>query len=322
MLLRRLQPVRTAIVGAVSSTKILLHSLINGGIKPLRLFTLPRDMHHRHSDFVDLTLDCSEHDVEVSYISDINDPETINELKQLNLDILFVVGWSQICRSNVLNIPSQGCIGYHPALLPLYRGRAVIPWTILLDLSETGGTFFFLDEGVDSGDIIIQESFLVEPNETATTLYKKHEIALGKMSNALVKILTKGKIPRKQQDHSLATYCAKRVANDGLINWQLPAQEIWRLIRAVTDPYPGAFSFWKNEKLIIWNATPVDASRYIGLPGQVQDICDEGVIVQCGDQQHLLLREVQIEGQDRINPKYIFKKHERLGIDVINILKR
>jgi methionyl-tRNA formyltransferase len=313
--------VRTAIVGAVSSTQILLKSLVNGGIKPLRLFTLPKDMRHRHSDFVDLTLDCSKHDVQVSYISDINDPESINELKQLNLDILFVVGWSQICRSNVLNIPSQGCIGYHPALLPLHRGRAVIPWTILLGLSEAGGTFFFLDEGVDSGDIIIQESFTVEPNETVTTLYKKHEIALEKMANALVEFLKKGEIPRRQQDHSLATYCAKRVANDGLINWQLSAQEIWRLIRAVTDPYPGAFTFWKNEKLIIWKATPLDASEYIGLPGQIQDICDEGVIVQCGQQQHLMLQEVQLEGQDRCNPRSILKKHDRLGIDINDIIK-
>ncbi|MGB9880935.1 MAG: methionyl-tRNA formyltransferase, partial [Anaerolineae bacterium] len=136
-------------------------------------------------------------------------------------------------------------------------------------------------------------------------------------------LLESGKPPRHPQDHSKATYCAKRTPADGLIDWQQPAERIWTLIRAVGEPYPGAFTFHRGRKLIIWEATFVPSAPYCGLPGQIQAISQDGVLVQCGDGRHIKLRTVQAEGEDRCPAsEYFTKVHEVLGIDWLSVYQQ
>jgi methionyl-tRNA formyltransferase len=310
------------LVGTVKSTLVALETMIEKSIKPITVVTLPLSKAYRHSDFVDLRPLTLKYNIPIIEASNINNPETIEKIKSFEPDYMFVIGWSQILNKEVLAIPSKGSIGYHPAPLPKNRGRAVIPWAILQGEKETGSTLFWLDEGVDSGDILLQKIFPVDFNETATTLYEKHLKVLKELLLEALSLLINGKAPRIPQDHTKATYCAKRTPADGYINWDLPAKHIWTLIRAVTEPYPGAFTFYKGKKLIIWEADYIGDAPYCGIPGQIQAFEGTGALVKCGDGNHILLKVVQLEGEDKILPRNLFKLHEKLGIDFISLYQK
>jgi methionyl-tRNA formyltransferase len=312
---------QTVLVGAVESTAATLEALVRHGVPPAAVFTLPLSLAHRHSDFVDLRPTAAQSGVPIVEVRNVNDPESMDRLRGLQPRYVFVVGWSQICRREFLDTPSDGAIGFHPALLPADRGRAVIPWTILKRRPETGTTLFWMDEGMDSGDIIRQVRIEVARDETAATLYAKHIEALGRMLDVVIPQLRQGEAPRIKQDHSRATYCAKRTPADGLIDWQAAADEVWTHIRAVGDPYPGAFTFNQGRKLFIWEADYVGEAPYVGLPGQVQQVSEDGALVQCGDGRHVLVRTVQVEGEPRGTPKGVIRNHARLGIDWVGIIE-
>lgn len=311
---------KIALVGTVRSTQVALETIVQRGIMPSILITLPLSKAYRHSDFVDLRPLALKYNISLLETSNINDVKVIDYLKELKLDYIFVIGWSQILSKELLDIPSKGCIGYHPAPLPRNRGRAVIPWTILLGEKETGSTLFWLDEGIDSGDILVQKIFPVSPSETATTLYEKHLKVLEELLLEALYLLENDKAPRIPQDNSKATYCAKRTPEDGFINWELPAKNIETLIRAVTRPYPGAFTFYKGKKTIIWEAERVEDDIYYGLPGQIQKISSDGIIVTCGDGSCLLLKDIEIENE--LSPTEFFKVHEKLGINILELYRR
>ena len=313
---------RIALVGTVISTQVALEGIIENGVKPQVVVTLDPTLRTRHSDYVDLAWLTSKNGIETLYVKNINDQEVVEKLEKLNLDYIFVIGWSQILRPEVLGIARFGVIGYHPALLPNFRGRGVIPWTIIKGLSHTGGTLFFIDEGLDSGDIIIQREFELSVDETASSLVEKHMKHLKIMIAKLLDYIKHGQIPRIAQDETQASFCARRTPRDGLIDWNRSAYDIWTLIRATTDPYPGAFTFWNGKKLIIWKARLLEnCSKYIGFPGQIQECLENSVIVQCGDGKNIELLEVQIEGEERCNPLFL-KKHERLGISMLDLMTK
>ncbi len=253
---------------------------------PSLVITLPPEAADRHSDFADLTTPALKAGSAVFHATNINAEATLEAVRATAPDLILVLGWSQICRQAFRDIPRLGVIGFHPAALPRLRGRGVIPWTILLDEKTTGSSLFWIDEGMDSGDIILQRLFPLAPDETARSLYAKHVGNLAEMVPEAVALATEGRAPRIEQDHTLASYCAKRVAEDGLIDWSHPAAEILRLIRAVGDPYPGAFSLRDGRPIHIDAArTFADSFRYIGLAGQVQAHTTEGFTVMCGDRQ-------------------------------------
>lgn len=309
---------RVVLVGAVEGSAIALDALIGSGCPPIAVCTLPLSKAARHSDFVDLRPRAVECGIPVVESSNINDPATLNALRCFEPDYIAVIGWSQICRDDFLRLPKKGCIGYHPALLPENRGRAVIPWTILQRASHTGSTLFWLDHGADSGDILLQRRIEVAPDETARSLYQKHMDALCEMLREALPLLASHSPPRAPQDHRRATYCSKRVAADGLIDWSLPAPDVWTLIRAVGEPYPGAFSFYRRKRVLIWDAELVGDAPYHGVTGQIQTLTADGALVRCGDGRHVLLKVVQTDGGMKLSPIDVFKNHERLGIDWIS----
>ena len=305
---------KSILVGAVDSTRIAMTSLVAKGVPPAALLTLPVAKAARHSDFVHLKPIADRYGIPVIPITNVNHPEVLEKIRAIQPDYSFVIGWSQICTPDFLNIARVGSIGYHPAPLPENRGRAVIPWTILQRRQQTGSTLFWMDEGADSGDILAQEMFEVAADETATTLYRKHGDCLGRLLDHALPALIENRGQKQPQDHSQATYCAKRVAADGLIDWSQPAEVVWRLIRAVTDPYPGAFTYYRGHKLVIWEAAFVGECPYYGLPGQIQAIASEGVLVQCGDGQHLRLQKMQFENAPDFLAYDALKLHEKFGL--------
>lgn len=310
---------RTALVGAVDSTRIALEALAEAGHPPLALFTLPPERSARHSDYVDIAPVAARHGVRVVPAPNVNAPEVLDELRRLELDYLMVIGWSQICRPELLGVARRGSIGYHPAALPQNRGRAVIPWTIIQGIESTGSTLFWMDEGVDSGDIIAQEIFAVDPGETAATLYEKHLQAVWRLMRAAVPRLAEGTAPRVPQDHARASYCSRRTADDGLIDWSRPAREVWTLIRAAGEPYPGAFTFAGAERIVVREAAYVGAAPYTGMQGQVQAVGEEGALVRCGDGEHVLLRVVQRDGEAPLPAAAVIKNHVKLGLSLLTL---
>lgn len=275
---------RIAFVGAVEGSRVAFDALVAAGMTPSLLVTLAVDASARHSDFVDLAGPARAAGVEVHLTKNINAPDTIAKLQEGQPDLTLVVGWSQICRAEFRSVARLGSVGFHPAPLPRFRGRAVIPWTIIANEKETGSTFFRLDEGVDSGPIVLQKLFAVAPDETARSLYEKHKQALLEMTPLVVSAIARDNGAGVAQDGALASYCAKRSADDGIIDWTQTAESILRFVRAVGDPYPGAFTLDDGAKIVVDRARMfAGRGRYIGLTGQVQTHTDSGFAVLCGD---------------------------------------
>lgn len=192
------------------------------------------------------------HNIPVIKSNHVNDAAVIEAIKAHNIDWLFIIGWSQIASKEVIEAPNLGAIGAHPTLLPLGRGRAAIPWAIIKGLDKTGVSFFKMDEGVDTGLILGQEIVPIQPTETAFTLYYKvntaHEVLIKKLFVDLKNNAVVGKI----QDESKATYWEGRKPKDGELFEVMSVNEVDRLVRATTKPYPGAFIIRGDKKIIIW----------------------------------------------------------------------
>jgi methionyl-tRNA formyltransferase len=275
---------RSVFVGAVEGSRVALAALIASGWPPALVVTLPLTAAQRHSDFADIASMAVKEGISVFYTTDINSAETLAKIASVDPDIILVIGWSQICGRPFLDLARMGSVGFHPAALPRLRGRAVIAWTILRAEQTAGSTLFWLDDGMDSGPILLQRIFDVTPNETAHSLYSKQMLNLREMVPQAVKMLESGNAPKIPQDEAKASYCARRRPEDGVIDWRLPSSHIVRLIRAVGDPYPGAFTHSGDKRIYIDSADLFPhPDRYIGIPGQIQAVSDCGFIVMCGD---------------------------------------
>lgn len=299
---------RVALVGAVRSTEVALRTLHRLGAGPAGVLTLSPDRSSRHSDYVDLGPVAEVLGIPLERSSSAASSDAPGFLESLRPDLLLVIGWSEIIPAHVVSAAASGAIGYHPAPLPLMRGRGVIPWTILLRRTETAGTLFWLTDDVDDGDIAYQIGFDLGPRETATSLYEKHMQALEEMLGRFAQCSGPDHIPRRPQVQADATSCAQRRPVDGLIDWSRPATEVDRLVRATTRPYPGARALIERHRseVVIWDAEPLEMAIH-AVPGQVVTVTADGPVVACGEGFLLLRetsdpagREVELRVQDRL----------------------
>jgi methionyl-tRNA formyltransferase len=221
--------------------------------------------------------------------ADVNTPATIEAVRALRPDAIFVIGWSQLVRGDFIALAPHGVYGMHPTLLPRHRGRAPIPWTILAGLARTGVTLFeIVDPTADSGPIVGQVEVGVDSDETATTLFDKLARAHVELIRAFVPQLAAGTVTRTPQDPSRASTWPKRMPADGIIDWETRAPYLYDWVRAQTRPYPGAFTFLGEEKVVIWRARPVDWDG----EAAAGTVVDDGPVVACGEGA-LLLEEVE-----------------------------
>lgn len=195
----------------------------------------------------------SQHNTTLLKIDNINDQEVITALKEYQIDWLFIIGWSQIAKKEVLETPNYGCIGMHPTLLPIGRGRAAIPWAIIKGLKETGVTMFKLDEGVDTGDIIGQGVIELDSNTTATQLYQKVDDMHITLISKYWEDIVNNNITLTKQNEVEVTEWPGRKPEDGEILNSMTMVEVDKLVRAVTHPYPGAFYKDEDKAYRIWS---------------------------------------------------------------------
>lgn len=187
-------------------------------------------------------------------IDNINDRAVVDALINHQIDWLFIIGWSQIAKKEVLETPTYGCVGMHPTLLPVGRGRAAIPWAILKGIKETGVTLFRLDEGVDTGEIIGQGTIPLDKSTTATELYEKVDEMHVSLISKYWKCFLDNNITLTKQNEANASEWPGRKPDDGELLCSMTMEEADRLVRAVTRPYPGAFYKEGISTLRIWSA--------------------------------------------------------------------
>jgi methionyl-tRNA formyltransferase len=221
------------------------------------------------------------------FIAEGNNQDTMVEwLKVIEPDVVYCFGWSYLLKKEILNMPRLGVIGYHPAALPKNRGRHPIIWALALGLQETGSSFFFMDEGADSGDILNQRIITITSTDDSATLYRRL------MTNAVEQIteftiqLATGKYVRTKQDHSKANYWRKRTKRDGQIDWRMSARSIHNLVRALTHPYPGAHCVYYAEEVMVWKTAVFDSCIGDVINhefGKVLEADQSGIIVKCGE---------------------------------------
>ena len=213
----------------------------------------------------------------------INDQAVIDAVRNWRPDLLFVVGLSQLVGDELLALPRLGCVGFHPTLLPEGRGRAPIAW-LALGAARGAATFFLMDAGADSGPILAQQPFAVGETDHAFDIEQSVKRAIrGALDDWLPK-LNAGHWDPAPQDHRRATYLGKRTPSDGLIDWQQPAVEVLRLVRAASRPFPGAYTYVQGLKFIVWQASLVDHANTQGVVGRILDFDSMGrPLVQTGN---------------------------------------
>ena len=241
------------------------------------------------------------HGIRVDTPEDANTPAFVEEIRRLHPDLVFSFYYRRLLSRAVLSIPSRGAINLHGSLLPRYRGRAPLNWVLVHGETVTGVTLHDMDERADHGDIIGQRAVPIEIEDTALTLSRKLTKAARALVREMYPLIAKGCAPRTAQDHAAATKYGRRTAADGLIDWSQSAWQIYNLIRAVTRPFPGAFTFWKGEKVYVWSARPPRACSSPCGPGTLLGSGTDGTLeVATGDGVLEILR-LQPEGGDEMD---------------------
>lgn len=212
---------------------------------------------------------------------DINHPLWVEKVREMAPDFLFSFFYRDIIKSPLLSIPSRACFNLHGSLLPRYRGRAPINWTIINGERETGVTLHHMTERPDDGDIVCQAPLPIKYNDTGKSLNVKLATLAGSMLDQRLPSIIDGSAIRIPQDPAEATCFGRRYPADGAIDWCQPAETIRNLIRAVTRPYPGAFTYRGSSKIFIWKASIAPAGNRDCIPGTV--LSTAPLTVMCAD---------------------------------------
>jgi methionyl-tRNA formyltransferase len=233
----------------------------------------------------------------------IKDRQAIEEIRTLRPDVIVVMAYGQILPRGVLEIPKVACLNLHASLLPRWRGAAPIQAAIAAGDRETGITVMYMDEGLDTGDILLQRTIDILPGDTGGSLHDRlAEIASAALFESL-KMLAQGAAPRTPQDNTCATYAPKLKREDGKIDWSDAAELIERKIRAF-NPWPGAFMKFDGRNLKIFSAAIVPIR---GTPGEI--LRSENKLVVAAGEEGLSLCEVQLEGKRRMTAAEFLRGH-------------
>lgn len=229
----------------------------------------------------------------IAYLTtDINEPENLERLRAIAPDFILSFYYRNMIRPAVLDIPRLGALNLHGSYLPGYRGRVPVNWAVINGETESGATLHYMVEKPDAGDIVDQERVEIGFTDTA------HDV-FGKVTDAAVTVLARawpllcdGKAARTPMDLAAGSYFGGRKPADGQIDWSKPAVAIYNLIRGVTHPYPGAFTYLNGKKVLIWSAWPMEG---YGEPGRI--VSHTPLRVGTGEGV-LEIRSLQVEGED------------------------
>lgn len=256
-----------------------IEALLRHGFEIAAVFTHKDDPHEKIW-FDSVAELATSQNIPVFAPDDINHPLWVERIKTMNPDIIFSFYYRHMVKSAILDIPPGGCLNLHGSLLPTYRGRCPVNWVLLNGETETGVTLHHMTLQPDAGDIVAQRRVIIAQDDTVKSLYPKLTSAATQMLDDVLPAIKNATAPRRAQDHTKASYYGGRRPEDGQINWLLPADEVRNLVRAVTQPYPGAFSFLGDRKCLIWSVTTTPSRGQVRMPGTVVSI--DPLVVACG----------------------------------------
>jgi UDP-4-amino-4-deoxy-L-arabinose formyltransferase/UDP-glucuronic acid dehydrogenase (UDP-4-keto-hexauronic acid decarboxylating) len=226
---------------------------------------------------------------------EVNAPQWIAKIAAIDPDVIFSFYYRRMICREILALPGVGAFNLHGSYLPHYRGRCPVNWVIINGEKQTGVTLHYMIEKPDAGDIVGQKPVAIDSSDTAKTLYDKLCGAAKDLLDEVLPLVKKGQIPRQKQDLNQGSYYGGRRPEDGRIDWKKSADEIYNLIRGVTEPYPGAFASLDNdEKIIIWWGEPA-VSNEAFMPGKLI-INDKDILVQTRTNA-IKLPDVEVKGK-------------------------
>lgn len=241
------------------------------------------------------------HDIPVFQPIRVREAECIEELRKYNADIMVVVAFGQILPKEILEMCTYGCVNVHASLLPKYRGSAPIQWAIIDGEEVTGVTTMQMDEGLDTGDMLLKTEIPIEPKETGGSLFDKLAQAGAKLCVETLEALQNGTVTPIPQGETTTAYAKMLDKQLGDINWNKTAVEIERLIRGLT-PWPSAYTNWNDKVMKIWDAevSDIDVEMEDAKPGTIVKVEKDAFYVQTGEGL-LKVCELQIPGKKRMD---------------------
>lgn len=228
----------------------------------------------------------------------IREPECIEKLRKYQADVMVVIAFGQILPKEILEMTPYGCINVHASLLPKYRGAAPIQWAVIRGETVSGVTTMQMDEGLDTGDMLLKTEIILDEKETGGSLHDKLAIAGAQLCVETLKRLTEGCIARIPQGESPTEYARMLDKKLGNIDWGRSAAEIERLIRGL-NPWPSAYTGWNGKVMKIWEAEVREDSSDRAIPGTIVGVEKDGFLVQTGSG-ILKVLALQIPGKKRM----------------------
>jgi len=283
--------VRILFIGCVKFSYHTLQHLLNiqySNVEVVGIVT--KENSPSNSDFQSLEPLAVEYNIPYFFAQKNDQNSMLEWINKLSIDVIYCFGWSYLLKNQILNSSKMGVIGYHPTPLPKNRGRNPIIWALALGLEETASTFFLMDEGADSGDIISQRTVIIKEEDNARTLYDKlTQVALEQISEFTFQLVNH-QLTRTPQDHAKANYWRKRSKRDGEIDWRMSSTSIYNLIRALTYPYPGAHFTTNGDEVKVWRAELASARNMDNYePGKIIKVEGARITIKCGEGTIVLL---------------------------------
>ena len=239
--------------------------------------------------------------IEVLQPEKVADSHFCDLIEKKEPDLIVVIAFGQILKKKLLDIPKWGVVNIHASLLPKYRGAAPIQTAILNDDDKTGLTVMRMDEGLDTGPILLQEECAILEEETAGQLHDRLALKAGDFMVNWLNQMSNETMEEKPQDHLAASYAPKIEKSISLIDWKQPASRVSALIRAL-DPKPGAYTIWQDKKIKLFSSGIADDRRSDMIPGKVVRQGEEGLVLETG-QGAIKVRELQYPGKKRLPVK-------------------
>ena len=241
---------RIVFIGTVEFSKFALNKLLE--IKSNVVGVITKEKSNFNADYSNLAPICERENISIIKTDSINDKDTITWISDLRPDIIFCFGWSEIIKKDILGIPLKGVVGFHPTKLPQNRGRHPLIWSLVLGLKRSASTFFFIDEGADTGDVLSQKEFEITYDDDASSLYHKVVLLAMKQIEAFIPLLEKNTYKRIIQTGENSNSWRKRTKIDGIIDFRMSSRSIYNLVRALSKPYVGASLVYKKREIKVW----------------------------------------------------------------------
>ena len=228
----------------------------------------------------------------------VREPECVEELRKYNADVCVVIAFGQILPKEILELTPYGCMNVHASLLPAYRGAAPIQWALISGEKVTGITTMQMDEGLDTGDMLLKVEVPITNEDTGETLHDKMAEAGAKLAVKTLAQMEKGLLKPEKQGETTTPYAKMLKKEMGNIDWTKPADEIERLVRGMNS-WPSAYTKWENKVMKIWRAA-VEEKDTQAAPGTIVNVTKDDFAVQTG-KGLIVVKELQIPGKKRMD---------------------